>query len=67
MLCFLQIEEADRRHEDDSFRLFYGLYSLNGHNSTSYIFHGLFFKGVLVFVRKLRGVFVFEITKTKTP
>ena len=55
MLCFLQIEEADRRHEDDSFRLFYGLYSLNGHNSTSYIFHGLFFKGVLVFV----------ITKTK--
>ena len=41
----------------------YGLYSLNGHNSTSYIFYGLFFlRG-----SKLRGVFVFEITKTKTP
>ena len=33
----------DREHADDSFWLFYGLYSLNGHNLTSYIFYGLFF------------------------
>ena len=49
---------------NDSFWLFYGLQSLNGRNSSSNIFYGLFFQGVLVFVIE---VFVFEITKTKTP
>ena len=39
----LIIKEADRQHADDSFWVFYGLYSLNGRNSTSYIFYGLFF------------------------
>ena len=51
----LLLEEADRLHADDSFWLFYGLQSLNGRNSTSYIFYGLVLQGVLVFV----------ITKTK--
>ena len=42
--------------------------SLNGRNSTSYIFYGLVFWVVLVFVMtKTKRVFVFEITKTKTP
>ena len=49
--------EADPQRADDSFYLFYGLQSLNGRNSTSYVFYGSFFG----------GVFVFEITKTKTP
>ena len=40
---------------DDSFWLFYGLWSLNGRNSVSSIYYGSVFKGVLVFV----------ITKTK--
>ena len=52
LICLQFWEEAGR---DDSFWLFYGLYSSNGRYSTSYIFHGLIFWGVLVFV----------ITKTK--
>ena len=41
---------------------------MNGRISTSYIYYGLVFKGGLVFViTKTKRVFVFEITKTKTP
>ena len=35
---------------DDSFWLFYGLWSLNGRNWTLYIFYGLVLWEVLVFV-----------------
>ena len=55
LICLQILEEADRQHTDDSFWLFYGLWSLNGRNSASYIYYGSVFKGVLVFV----------ITKTK--
>ena len=41
---------------------------MNSRNSTSYIFYGLVLWRVLVFViMKTKGVFVFKITKTKTP
>ena len=48
------------------FVFFYGLYSLNGHNSTSYIFYGII---IIYFVttKTKRGLIVFKITKTKAP
>ena len=49
------LKEADCQHADDTFWLFYGLKSLNGRNSTLYIYLRIGFVGVLVFV----------ITKTK--
>ena len=60
------VEESDRAN--DSFQQFYGIQSLNGRNPTSYIFDGLVLRGSQFSqCQKLRGVFVFEITKTKTP
>ena len=48
------------------FVFFYGLYSLNGHNLTSYIFYGLFFLGGLSFNNsEIIIIIYFVITKTK--